>query len=160
MNIILVEGMDGAGKTTFIDRLSSLGGNIVKAHLTHQDELDQPNPILRYTNLFDCYKDKGVDTLILDRGWYSDIVYGIVLRGKSGVAYSELRAIERAALGYGTLSIFFLSTTVETAWKRCKARGEDLIKDKTTLKLIAGTYTSEIRCAKEHSPAIIYEVRT
>lgn len=158
MNIILVEGMDGAGKTTFIENLRSIG-ETVYAHLTFKDVQDQPNAVLRYTNLFDLYNDT-TDTLILDRGWYSDIVYGIVLRGKADVAYAELRAIERAAMGYGQLSIFFLSTSVETAWKRCQTRGEDLIKDKATLKLVAGTYASEIKCAKEHSPALIYEVRT
>lgn len=159
MNIVLVEGMDGAGKTTFIKHLRALGNNVVTAHLTHQAVKDQPNAILRYTNLFDYYTDK-CDTLILDRGWYSDIVYGTVLRGKKDVEPAELCAIERAAIGYGALSIFFLSTTVETAWKRCQERGEDLIKDKATLKLIAGAYAAEIRCAKECSPALIYEVKT
>lgn len=160
MNIILVEGMDGAGKTTLISRLMHLGGIVVSAHLTYKDAQDQPNAILRYTNLFEFHASCGVDTLILDRGWYSDIVYGLVLRDKPDVSYGELRAIERAAIGYGDLTIFFVMTAVDTAWKRCKERGEDLIKDKATLKLISGSYLKEIRCAKEHSPALIYEVRT
>ena len=159
MDIILVEGMDGAGKTTFIDMLRANNSSYVCVHLTYFDVCAAPNAILRYTELFNKYADK-CNTLILDRGWYSDIVYGNVLRNNPDVSYAELRAIEHAAVGYGNLSIFFLSTTVDTAWKRCKRRGEELIKDKQTLKSIAAAYAAEIQCAKKYSPARIYEVKT
>ena len=68
--------------------------------------------------------------------------------------------LERLAMGYGSLTTFFLTTSVDTAWKRCKRRGEDYIKDKAMLKAVNDVYQKVIKIAKTQSPSTIYEVRT
>jgi hypothetical protein len=53
-----------------------------------------------------------------------------------------------------------ITAQVEVAWKRCKARGEDLITDKDLFKKICGAYSVSVPHIKETTPGIFYEVRT
>lgn len=160
MNIILVEGIDGAGKTTFIEKLSKLVYRGKVAHFTQKDVKDFPDPVQRYYSLLAACSVAGYETVILDRGWYSDLVYGRVLRNADEINWDQIRIIERMCAGYGSLTIFKVTTSIDTAWKRCKERGEDLVTDKTQLKFIAVEYAGAFTFAESASPATFYEVRT
>lgn len=160
MNIILVEGMDGVGKSTFIGNILLNNNSAVSSHFSYEDVQKQPDPIMRYAQLFSEMAASGRTTLVLDRGWYSDYVYGMAVRNREEISAQAIDVIERLAMGYGSLTTFFLTTSVDTAWKRCKQRGEDYIKDKATLKAVNDIYQKVIRVAKKSSPATIYEVRT
>ena len=160
MNIILVEGMDGAGKSTFIGNFLLDGKTAVCSHFSYEDVIKQPDPIIRYAQLFNEMSTKGRNTLILDRGWYSDYVYGSAVRNKEEISISTIDILEHLAMGYGSLTTFFLTTSVDTAWKRCKRRGEDYIKDKAMLKAVNDVYQKVIKIAKKQSPSTIYEVRS
>lgn len=160
MNIILVEGIDGAGKTTFIEKLNKLVYRGKVAHFTQKDVKDFPDPIHRYYSLLASCSVAGYETVILDRGWYSDLVYGRVLRNADEITWDQIRVIERMCAGYGSLTIFKITTSVDTAWKRCKERGEDLITDKKQLRDLAAEYNKAFAFAESATPATIYEVRT
>lgn len=160
MNVILVEGMDGVGKSTFIGNVLLSKNNAVSAHFSYEDVQKQPDPIIRYAQLFNEMSTEGCSTLILDRGWYSDYVYGLAVRNKEEISMPTIDILERLAMGYGSLTTFFLTTSVDTAWKRCKQRGEDYIKDKAMLKAVNDVYQKVIKIAKTQSPSTIYEVRT
>ena len=160
MNIILVEGMDGVGKSTFIGNFLLDGQTAVCSHFSYEDVIKQPDPIIRYAQLFNEMSTNGCTTLILDRGWYSDYVYGLAVRNKEEISMSTIDILEHLAMGYGSLTTFFLTTSVDTAWKRCKRRGEDYIKDKAMLKAVNDVYQKVIKIAKTQSPSTIYEVRT
>ena len=56
--------------------------------------------------------------------------------------------------------IFMITAPVETAWKRCKARGEDLITEKDVFKKICAAYSVSLPKIRAVSPGIVYEVRT
>lgn len=160
MNIIIVEGMDGVGKSTFIGNILLRKNSAVCVHFSYEDVQKQPDPILRYAQLFSEMAARGCETIILDRGWYSDYVYGKAVRNREEVSAQAIGVIERLAIGYGSLTTFFLTTTVDTAWKRCKQRGEDYIKDKAMLKDVCNVYQQVIKTVKKHSHATVYEVRT
>lgn len=160
MNIILVEGIDGAGKTTFIENLKKVAYRCDVKHFTAADVREQPDPVLRYYGMLAQCAVAGYETVILDRGWYSDLVYGRVLRQAEEINWDQIRIIERMCAGYGSLTIYKVTTPVDTAWKRCKARGEDLIVDKAQLRDIAIEYASAFEFAETATPATVYEVRT
>ena len=160
MNIILVEGMDGVGKSTFIGNFLLDGHTAVCSHFSYEDVQKQPDPILRYAQLFSEMTANGCTTLVLDRGWYSDYVYGMAVRNREEISAQAIGVIERLAMGYGSLTTFFITTSVDTAWKRCKQRGEDYIKNKDMLKAVNNVYQQTIKTVKKYSAATIYEVRT
>ena len=160
MNIILVEGIDGAGKTTFIKNLTNIAHRVKIAHFTADDVKKFPDPVQRYYDLLATCSVAGYDTVILDRGWYSDLVYGRVLRNAEEITWDQIRIIERMCSGYGNLTIFKVTTQVATAWKRCKERGENLIENAKQLKDLAAEYAAVFAFTESASPATIYEVRT
>lgn len=163
MKICLIEGPDGVGKTTFIGQLNKLlGGPVVLKHFTHEDCIKEPSPVKRYADYIEAtHKEYGDDcTIIFDRGWYSDSIYGAILRGKPDATTDDIAIIERLCKGYGELFIFMITAQIEVAWKRCKARGEDLITDKDLFKKICGAYSVSVPRIKETTPGIFYEVRT
>lgn len=162
MRVCLVEGPDGVGKTTFINMLLQLNPGAIVKHFTYEDVKQTPDPVLRYSNyLRNVNLEEGDNAVVIfDRGWYSDAIYGSILRGKSDASPEEVDAIERICKGYGELVIFMITAPVETAWKRCKARGEELITDKDVFKKICAAYSVSLPKIRATSPGIVYEVRT
>ena len=85
MRVCLVEGPDGVGKTTFINMLLQLNPGAIVKHFTYEDVKQTPDPVLRYSNyLRNVNLEEGDNAVVIfDRGWYSDAIYGSILRGKS-----------------------------------------------------------------------------
>lgn len=161
MNIILVEGMDGAGKTTLIEKLKALNTDILCKHFTHEDVEATPDPILRYAQYLECASLQHASTVIFDRGWYSDMIYENILRdGKNAISAEQISIVERLCRGYGDLTVVFVTTSVSNAWARCKQRGEDLITSKDLLKKVSVAYNEAIKAAKLSSLGMVYEVKT
>lgn len=161
MNIILVEGMDGAGKTTLIEKLKAINDAILCKHFTHEDVAAMPDPVLRYAQYLECASKQRASTVIFDRGWYSDMIYENILRnGKNAISTEQISIVERLCRSYGDLTVVFVTTSVNNAWARCKQRGEDLITSKSLLKKIAVAYNETIKSAKLSSLGMVYEVKT
>lgn len=161
MNIILVEGMDGAGKTTLIEKLKAINDAVLCKHFTHDDVVATPDPILRYAQYLEWASKQCASTIIFDRGWYSDMIYENILRGgKNAISDAQISMVERLCKGYGDLTIMFVTTSVNNAWVRCKQRGEDLITFKGQLKKISVAYNEVIKSAKLSSIGMVYEVKT
>ena len=83
--MIIVEGIDGVGKTTLVDYLVTQG---MKKHHFGYDEKNL-DLITKYMRLL----DKDTSSLVLDRSFISEMVYGPVLRGGSKIdleAYTKL----------------------------------------------------------------------
>lgn len=161
MNIILVEGMDGAGKTTLIEKLKAINEDILCKHFTYEDVAATPDPILRYMRYLECASKQHASTVIFDRGWYSDMIYENILRdGKGAISPEQISIVERLCRSYGDLTIVFVTTSVNNAWARCVQRGEELITSKSLLKKISTAYSEAIKLAKLSSLGIVYEVKT
>lgn len=161
MNIILVEGMDGAGKTTLVEKLKAINTDILCKHFTHEDVEATPDPILRYAQYLECASKQQASTVIFDRGWYSDMLYENILRGGlNAISAMQISTVERLCRSYGDLTVVFVTTSVNNAWARCKQRGEDLITSKDLLKKVSTAYIEVIKSAKLSSLGMVYEVKT
>ena len=94
--LIIIDGMDNTGKTTLINRLTSVFDQLdMKAYTIHLEKPPSEIPVEQIpeyshtyytTNLVNTlnafYKSQQYDYIILDRGWVSEYVYGQMYRNR------------------------------------------------------------------------------
>lgn len=128
--IILLEGADGTGKTTFVRRMSAMhlaGGTAVPRfiHNTAADRHLGGSLYLHYkAQLMDAldFRRGGISTYI-DRSFLSELIYGRLYRGKARITEAQARRLERFALKN---DIILLGMTAEDVIRRARIeeRGE------------------------------------
>lgn len=120
--IILIEGIDGAGKTTLAKRLERQTGwyYMGRSHKTDGK-----------TDLYEFYKSliKNHKSLILDRCWYSEMVYGPIFREHSKIDFYQMYELERL-LEKGNALLIHCVGKEQTLWDRCQRRGEDFVTNR------------------------------
>lgn len=139
---IFVEGPDGAGKTTFIESLKHKIGNDAFGEPNYsvvhfgvpEDPTTQVGMYIRAMNM--SFKP----VVIFDRCWYSDMIYGPVLRGKSGISELDCMLLEEFVRNNRGGLVIYMTADIDTLWNRCRERGEDLIKDIDTLLELSKEY--------------------
>ena len=130
--IHIIEGVDCTGKTTLANKLSIMTGMRVVhfgAPLDHQEIL----------SMVDMYKGflAVTDNVIMDRSWYSERVYGPVLRGKEQITVAQQHELEDIVMEKGCI-IHYCVDTVERIINRMNIRGDDLIKAHQIESLVKG----------------------
>lgn len=80
---LIVEGIDGAGKTTLIERLVRLGYDVI---VNNYDPIHDPKA--KYLTMI-----SDGQRAILDRSFISEYVYGSVIRGRSRLARPDLEEL-------------------------------------------------------------------
>lgn len=124
--IYLLEGVDCSGKSTLAKKLQkTFGGEIV--HVVQPKTLAEQDRVPFYKDLIDSH-----DNLILDRGWYSDLVYGEFYRKQADIEWSEIYEIEIYLKKKGCM-IIHCTDTAEALWDRVLERGDDTIKSYSEL---------------------------
>jgi thymidylate kinase len=123
--IILVEGPDGAGKTTLTEKLCKSYPKVLVYHfgapVPDEDQFTRyATPIIDYGN---------TEVLIYDRSWYSEFVYGPIMRGQSELNYAHSQALEALVLQHGGGHVIYCTGKPSTLWLRCKKRGETYIQN-------------------------------
>lgn len=134
--IIIIEGCDGAGKTTLIESLTTQYPFAKTFHfgapVAGEDQfLRYAKPILEADPL---------DVIIYDRSWYSEFVYGPVMRGKYEFLPEHSQILEKLVMQHGGGFVVYATASVDTLWERCTQRGETYITDKETLRKIDEQY--------------------
>lgn len=119
--ILILEGPDGSGKTTLATRLHATTGYPIYHRSKPENDEDKANMMEQLKADFKKYKN-----VIVDRCWYSEIVYGNVMRDGSVIDYPEMYDLERLALSKGALLIYCTGDPA-AMYKRATARGEDYI---------------------------------
>lgn len=119
--ILILEGPDGSGKTTLATRLHATTGYPMYHRSKPENEEDKANMMEQLKADLKKYKN-----VIVDRCWYSEIVYGNVMRDGSVIDYPEMYDLERLALSKGALLIYCTGDPA-AMYKRATARGEDYI---------------------------------
>lgn len=137
--IIILEGPECAGKTTLAKQLlAQMGCSIVHRSQPKTEEEKQ----FMMNTYVDIIENTERDTMVIfDRCWYSEMVYGKIMRDKSYISLDQMSALEEMLMHRGALIIHCTSDT-STLWSRCLTRGEDYITDVDTLH--------EIKCGFDH----------
>lgn len=120
MSIIVLEGCDCVGKTTFANKLAERTGfEIVKGSSFEISELGADGMFEHMMGLLDR------KNIIIDRFFYSNLVYGLLYQYPMMTAkqYAELtKKLNKTAL------VVYLHTDRLTIEERMKNRGDDMIK--------------------------------
>lgn len=128
--IIIIEGPDGSGKTTLAEKLSRQTGYPVVHRSQPKTEEEKKQMLASYLGAIETGKN-----IIFDRCWYSEMVYGPVMRDESVISYPEMYFIEEKLTKHGAL-IIYCTDKPKTLWRRATKRGEDYITDFDTFEQI------------------------
>jgi|GEM_PF-5911284 len=128
--IILIEGADGTGKTTFVQRMAKahLDGGTAVPRVIHNDASDHrlPGSLYRHyrAQLLDAlaFREAGVSTYI-DRSFLSELIYGRIYRGRARITDRQARRLERLAARHGVL-LLGMKADQAVRRSRIEARGE------------------------------------
>lgn len=132
--IFILEGADGSGKTTLANQLHRQTGFPVIHRTKPKDNAEKAMMMDTYLHAVRKTK-KG----IFDRCWYSEMVYGPIMRGASCISFSQMYALERQLVKNGAV-IIHCTGPKHVLWDRCQTRGEDYIVDRHKFDQIYDTF--------------------
>lgn len=123
--LVVLEGVDGAGKTSLVDRLTEQSS--VETRTLHRAQLKRDPEDEYITDLLGTYTPNTKELLVCDRWHLGELIYGPLYRGKSAVDSGMLMRIERLL---DKLGAFRLNVTCDlnTLTRRLAVRGEDYLR--------------------------------
>lgn len=117
--LVVIEGVDKAGKSTLAERLKrELGWNVV--HFGKPG----PDPFLEYNT----FLDNLTENLICDRFFLGELVYGPLLRKKQSITQKQIKIIESKCNRIGTI-IIHANPKYKTISDRFDKLGDDMITE-------------------------------
>lgn len=154
--IIILEGPDGAGKSTLAKKLVGSCNAMYKA-------FDKPKTREEKRGMYDMYKEfiVGIPTgtnVVMDRSWHSEQVYGPVMRDERNITYTHMKRLEELVVALHGGIIIHCTDSLDLLWDRCQARGEDYITSKETLKKIVEGYNVLLHYARHDLTVTKYEI--
>lgn len=135
--ITIVEGCDGAGKTTYVNELSQLAPD--DTITIHSGPLRRP-PLVEYLLQLEQHRDRN---LIADRWHLGELVYGPLYRGSSQLTAAQLAYVEMTLQARAANRII-LDTPFRTIQQRLASRGEDFLQDEH-VHLVVDFYEDRLR---------------
>lgn len=154
--IFIIEGPDGAGKTTLCQRLlSAIPGSELKHFSAPATKEEADNYYKVYAKLLQfCDRNK---TIILDRCWYSDMVYGPIMRNSQEMIQEHADMLAGMVVASGGGVVIYCTAKPQTLWSRCKRRGETYITDYGTLVKLHDRYEAVMQSCVRYLPVIRYD---
>ncbi len=135
----ILEGPDGSGKTSLAKKLQQAHPGAPILHFGAP--ANEEEAYAYWQTYMRAIKDNAhLPVVIIDRCWYSDMVYGPVMRGKSEMSGENAENLELAIIALGGGIVLYCTGKPEMLWKRCKERGEAYIKTYDTLKQLHAKY--------------------
>ncbi|MNU34852.1 SPBc2 prophage-derived uncharacterized protein YorR [compost metagenome] len=150
---IILEGPDGAGKTTLALQLSLMTGYPIQHRSKPETEEEKQLMYFEYEEMCHSYTD-----LIVDRCWYSEMVYGKVMRDQSYIDSNQMLYFEDGIKSFGGGMIIHCTDKIETLWERLQSRGEDYITDFHKLADITLHYEMLMHQEKHILPVFRYAI--
>ena len=138
--IIILEGPDGGGKSTLAQKLSRQTGWPVEHRSKPNSEEEKARMMGEYVQLA-----KSSRNVILDRCWYSEMVYGRVMRDQAYIDYPQMYELERLLANHGAI-IIYCTGPKAALWKRCTSRGEEYITSRDSFNAICDEYDKLMQC--------------
>lgn len=127
--LVIVEGADGVGKTTFVQHLVQLTG----ATSLHRG-VPEKEPWAEYTDDLLGYRPRedaehGVNHIVCDRWHWGELIYGPLYRGESKLGWDGFQALNEWLNRRGAI-IVYLDHDHDAILRRWSKRGEDYLKPK------------------------------
>ena len=119
--IIIIDGPDGSGKSTLAAKLSKQTGYPVVHRSAPKSAEEKAAMMQMYLQAI-----KEGKNIIWDRCWYSEMVYGPVMRDEHVITYPQMYELERLLAKRGAI-IIYCTDKPEVLWRRCALRGEDYV---------------------------------
>jgi thymidylate kinase len=122
--LYFLEGPDGAGKSNLAKRLSEQTGFEIR-HFSY------PKTAYKKHFMFETYSDfiHENHNVIVDRCWYSEMVYGPLVRTGSAINKHEMYELEKLVISEGGGIIIHCTDSIAKLWCRFRKRGDDYIPD-------------------------------
>ena len=144
MLTIILEGPDGAGKSTLATKIEQVAISFVGEQHVRKVHADRPNPLEDYLAYFVDIITKAcidnVDILIFDRSWYSEIVYADTMRRTPTLDIEKVYSLDQCIKSHGDGFILFCDADDDVLVKRAfKERGEDFVNE-LQLRYAAASY--------------------
>lgn len=151
--VIIIEGADGSGKSSLARTLHRQTNWLLIHRSQPKDKQDKQRMMDEYLDLI----WKGED-VIFDRSWYSEMVYGPIMRDESVISYEQMHTLEIALTLHGAL-IIYCEDDLDILWERCQERGEDYVTSKETLKQVCDGYERLFKKTTHYIPIVTYNWR-
>lgn len=142
--IIIVEGPDGAGKTTRINQLLESHPGSSYQHFSNPKT---PQEADDYWQVYaKAIKDTDPNKVaIFDRSWYSDRVYGPIFRERMEMLDLHVEMLEALVYKHGGGFVIYCTAPTKLLWKRCQERGEKFVLSESKLDAVRESYESVMK---------------
>lgn len=150
--IIILEGPEGAGKSTLAKQLSKQTGFEIVHRSKPKDEEEKKQMLQHYIDAIKQNKN-----MIWDRCWYSEMVYGPIMRDAAFITTQQMYELETLLAKTGAL-IIYCTDVPHLLWKRATERGEDYITDFGTLQAICTAYDAVMFNIPHIVPVVTYKI--
>jgi len=149
--LILLEGPDGSGKTTLAKQLAKQTGYKQVCFSYPKSEQEKAEMLSMYEKVI-----KSAGNVIIDRCWYSEMVYGPILRKENNISFPQMYTLERLLAKKGAM-IIYCTGDRNTLWERCLKRGEDYVTDLEDFINICRGYNTLMLDVPHYIPVTKYE---
>lgn len=152
--LIVIEGCDGAGKSTLAERLTTTLRRVTpnRVELLHRGPIKE-HPLVEYELALDDYRPGAERHVICDRWHLGEAIYGPLLRGTSQLTRADRLHIEMFLAGRGAVMIL-MTQPPHVIRRRIGQRGDWLIDDGHVDEIIARyhevTYETNMPTAHAH----------
>lgn len=148
--IYIIEGVDGTGKSTLANTIASA----MRCPIIHMSQPVDSVPGVMFSSYMDIITNHR--DVILDRCWYSEMVYGPVFRKHSQIALSDMFKLEKELMGRAVI-IYCRTNNIQRTWNNCKVRGEDFVPAENYAGLF-DSYEKLMMHTKHLIPVLYYEI--
>lgn len=154
--IYIIEGPDGAGKTTLVEQIKKSHMNAKVLHFgAPQTPEEADNYYKVYAEAINAKRDDEV--LIFDRSWYSDMVYGPVMRNRQEMSQEHADMLSAMVVACGGGIIIYCTAPIKVLWARCQRRGETYLQNQAQLQAIATGYSKVMAENVRFLPVVRYD---
>ena len=154
--IYIIEGPDGAGKTTLVEQIKKSHMNAKVLHFgAPQTPEEADNYYKVYAEAISAKRDDEV--LIFDRSWYSDMVYGPVMRNRQEMTQEHADMLSAMVVACGGGIIIYCTAPIKVLWARCQRRGETYLQNQAQLRAIATGYSKVMAENVRFLPVVRYD---
>lgn len=154
--IYIIEGPDGAGKTTLVEQIKKSHMNAKVLHFgAPQTPEEADNYYKVYVEAINAKRDDEV--LIFDRSWYSDMVYGPVMRNRHEMTQEHADMLSAMVVARGGGIIIYCTAPIKVLWSRCQRRGETYLQNQAQLQAISIGYSKVMAENVRFLPVVRYD---